>query len=275
MSYPPVPTRQLPSGQPPPAPTGPTSGLAVAGFVLAFVFAPVGLVLSLVALGRTGPGKQGGRGLAVSGAVISGLFVVVGLAVLGAAGAAQDAGEVAAVAPGAGGSAAGEDTAPDDDPPSGDPAGEAPPAPPADEPPVDDPPAGTGPGLGTPVTDGEFTFTVDSVERIGALVGNEWVNETAQGEFVLIRVTVANTGDEPRDFNAWEQDLYDTEGRLFEAQSGWFLVEGGEDSVFSTVNPGNTVVGAPLLYDVPPGAQLDRLELHDTWYSRGVGVSLR
>lgn len=244
----------------------------MAGFVLAFVLAPLGLVLSLVALGRTGPGKAGGRGLAVSGAVISGLFVVVGLALLGAAGAEQEPGDdVAAVTPDAGEPLPGEDGAASAGTALPEDAGQAPPA----EPPPAEPPAEAVPGLGTPVSDGEFTFTVDSVERIGRTVGNEWVNETAQGEFVLIRVTVTNTGDEPRDLNAWDQDLYDVQGRLFEAQSGWFLVDGGEDSFFRTVNPGNTVVGAPLLYDVPPGVELDRIELHDTFYSRGATVALR
>jgi hypothetical protein len=249
----------------------------VAGFVLAFVFAPLGLVLSLVALGRTGPGKEGGRGLAVSGAVISGLFVVVGLALLGAAGAAQDADDLAAVAPEDGEPGADPASGAGDDAGSGDPgtSGDAGADSPEQPAPVEPPPADALPGLGEPVTDGEFTFTVDSVERIGSTVGDEWVNETAQGEFVLIRVTVTNTGDEPRDLNAWDQDLYDDQGRLFEARSGWFLVEGGGNSLFRTVNPGNTVVGAPLLYDVPPGVELDHVELHDTWYSRGASVALR
>jgi hypothetical protein len=250
--------------------------LAVAGFVLAFILAPVGLVLSLVAIGRTGPGKAPGRGLAVSGAVISGFLVLVGLAVLGAAGAAQEAPdrEPAAGAPPA------DEAAPIDEAPIGSAPSEAAapvePAPVADAAPeAEEPEQPVVPGIGVPVTDGEFTFTVDSVERIGRTVGSEWVNETAQGEFVLVRVTVTNTGDEPRQLAADAQALYDVEGRRFAGGSGLFLLEDAGQSFFRTVNPGNTVTGAPVLYDVPVGVELDRIELHDTYWSPGVTVSLR
>ncbi len=53
-----------------------TSGLAIAGLVLAFLAAPIGFVLSLVALFQTGKGRQKGRGLAVAGVVVSVLAMV-------------------------------------------------------------------------------------------------------------------------------------------------------------------------------------------------------
>ncbi|MFI5908472.1 DUF4190 domain-containing protein [Dactylosporangium sp. NPDC051541] len=48
-----------------------TSGLAVAGLVFAFVGPPVGFILSLIAVFKTGAGKAAGRGLAIAGLVIS------------------------------------------------------------------------------------------------------------------------------------------------------------------------------------------------------------
>ena len=57
-------------GAPVPAKRG-TSGLAVAGLVFAFVGPPVGFILSLIAVFRTGAGKAAGRGLAITGLVIS------------------------------------------------------------------------------------------------------------------------------------------------------------------------------------------------------------
>ena len=84
-------------------PARPTSGLAVAGFVLSLLWiSPVALVLCLVALKRTSRGEQGGHGLAVAGVVIGGLGSLVwlagivqavavgvaGIALLGTAGAA-------------------------------------------------------------------------------------------------------------------------------------------------------------------------------------------
>lgn len=48
-----------------------TSGLAIAGFILAFLVAPVGFLVSLIAVFRTGAGRAKGRGLAVVGMIVS------------------------------------------------------------------------------------------------------------------------------------------------------------------------------------------------------------
>ncbi|MEU4240695.1 DUF4190 domain-containing protein [Actinoplanes sp. NPDC026619] len=65
-----------PPGQPayptqPPAPQQGTSGLAIAGFIFAFIISPLGFVLSLIAIAKTGAGKAKGRGLAIAGTIIS------------------------------------------------------------------------------------------------------------------------------------------------------------------------------------------------------------
>ncbi len=52
-----------------------TPGLAIAGLVLAFLFWPVGLVLSIVALAKSK--QNGGKGLAVAGLVVSILALIV------------------------------------------------------------------------------------------------------------------------------------------------------------------------------------------------------
>jgi len=59
-----------------PQPQG-RSGLAVAGFILAIFVAPIGFVLSLIAIFKTGAGKAKGRGLAVAGVIIS-LVIMAG-----------------------------------------------------------------------------------------------------------------------------------------------------------------------------------------------------
>ncbi|GAA0559257.1 hypothetical protein GCM10010172_47890 [Paractinoplanes ferrugineus] len=69
---------------PPVAPAQKTSGLAIAGFIFAFVFSPIGFVLSLIALFKTGAGKAAGRGLAIAGLIISVLgTIVIGLLLAG------------------------------------------------------------------------------------------------------------------------------------------------------------------------------------------------
>lgn len=76
---------QAPGGpvpyQPPPPPQG-TSGLAIAGLILAFLFAPIGFLLSLIALFTTGKGRKQGKGLAVAGLIVSMLAMgIVGVLV--------------------------------------------------------------------------------------------------------------------------------------------------------------------------------------------------
>jgi hypothetical protein len=58
-----------------------TSGLAITGFILAFLIAPIGFILSLIAVFKTGAGKAKGRGLAIAGLIIS-------VVIMGGAGAA-------------------------------------------------------------------------------------------------------------------------------------------------------------------------------------------
>ncbi|MCU7727600.1 DUF4190 domain-containing protein [Actinoplanes sp. KI2] len=73
-NYPAPPTPQQPQGR---------SGLAVAGFILAIIAAPIGFILSLIAIFKTGAGKAKGRGLAVAGVIIS-LVLMAGGVIVGA-----------------------------------------------------------------------------------------------------------------------------------------------------------------------------------------------
>jgi hypothetical protein len=48
-----------------------TSGLAITGLIFAFLAPPIGFILSLIAVFKTGPGKKRGKGLAIAGILIS------------------------------------------------------------------------------------------------------------------------------------------------------------------------------------------------------------
>jgi hypothetical protein len=80
-----------------PPPQRGTSGLAIAGLILAFLVAPLGFLLSLIAVFKTGTGRDKGRGLAIAGLVVSALIVAGGttLAVVVAGSTAVDPGCVA------------------------------------------------------------------------------------------------------------------------------------------------------------------------------------
>lgn len=71
-----------PPGPPaPPTPQG-TNGMSIAGFVLAFLFTPLGLILSIVGLVQARKRNQKGRGLAIAGIVISTVSILVGVAAI-------------------------------------------------------------------------------------------------------------------------------------------------------------------------------------------------
>lgn len=129
-------------------------------------------------------------------------------------------------------------------------------------------------GVGEPVSDGMFEFTVTDVETGIQHVGGEYVGTDAQGQFVIVHVTVRNTGDEPRMLSMSAQTLYDDQGRKFEASSGAAAMALPESDAFvNNINPGNSVE-AELLFDVPEDIQLGSVELHDGMMSGGATVSL-
>lgn len=156
---------------------------------------------------------------------------------------------------------------------------------PADEGPADEEPAEEEPAeeepvapavaeLNTPVRDGNFEFTVTGVERVGTTIGEDFLQETAQGEFIIVRVNVTNIGDEAATLSSSGQVLYNEGGQQYEPSSAIFALPDADKFFLENINPGNTVTGAPLLFDVPPGTVLDRIELHDSFFSGGVDVSL-
>jgi hypothetical protein len=58
-------------------PTGGSNGVAIAGFVLAIVFWPLGLILSIVGVVKSGNLGGKGRGLAIAGIAISVVFAIL------------------------------------------------------------------------------------------------------------------------------------------------------------------------------------------------------
>ena len=127
---------------------------------------------------------------------------------------------------------------------------------------------------GVPVRDGKFEFVVTSVERPGNKIGKAYLETTAQGEFVIIRMDVTNIGDSGYTLSSFGQRLFNDKGQEFKPSSAVFSLEGASKLFSENINPGNKVTGAPLLFDVPPGTVLSSIELHDAFHSGGVKVNL-
>lgn len=128
-------------------------------------------------------------------------------------------------------------------------------------------------GVGQRVNDGKFEFVVESLECGANEVGGELFNETAQGHFCLLELTVTNTGDESQTMSDSNQYLYDAEGREFSSDSIATLWANEESSSFflEEINPGNSVTGV-VVFDVPVDAVIVAAELHDSFLSGGVTV---
>ncbi|MEU8055226.1 DUF4352 domain-containing protein [Microbispora bryophytorum] len=130
------------------------------------------------------------------------------------------------------------------------------------------------PGLGDVVKDGKFAFKVTKVEKGLPQVGEGFTVSKAQGQYVLIHLTVKNIGDEAQMFSDSAQKLIDAKGRTFDADSGAAALGLTDSNAFlNNINPGNAVNGI-LLFDVPKDIKLKAVELHDSIFSDGVTVSL-
>lgn len=128
--------------------------------------------------------------------------------------------------------------------------------------------------VGKPVRDGKFEFTVRSVKCGIAVVGeNQFLQEKAQGQFCAVQLTVENIGDEPQSMFADNQYAFDAKGRKFSANSMASMADESSQVLWEEINPGNTVKGK-VYFDVPKGAKLASLELHDSAFSGGVTVRL-
>lgn len=136
-----------------------------------------------------------------------------------------------------------------------------------------DPAADAPVGIGTPVRDGKFEFTVTSVEPGVTRVGSDLLGQDAQGQYVLVHLTVANIGTEAQFFSDSSQKAFDAQDRQFSADSTAAVYLDGNDTLLNQINPGNTVTGT-VVFDVPADATLTRLELHDSPFSGGVEVAL-
>ncbi|MDH6679805.1 hypothetical protein M2284_004029 [Rhodococcus sp. LBL1] len=128
--------------------------------------------------------------------------------------------------------------------------------------------------IGTPVRDGKFEFVVNGVEAGVPSVGvNEYLTEKAQGQFVLVRMTVRNIGDRAQSFTTSAQKLVDAQNRQYSVDS-MATITLDQGVAYEQINPGNSVE-ATIVFDVPPGTVPAVLEVHDSVFSGGESVLLQ
>ena len=128
------------------------------------------------------------------------------------------------------------------------------------------------PASGATASDGAMQFTVTGVEN-GTTVSdptNESLTKDAQGEFIVVRLTVVNTSPDPATFLGTFQKLK-AAGQVYSIDDeASFYVGGG----YADIPPGGQAdVG--VAYDVPPGTVPESIELHADPMSAGVELPLQ
>jgi len=128
------------------------------------------------------------------------------------------------------------------------------------------------PGLGAAVRDGVFEFTVQSLTCGQTELVNGWLRATPQGQFCVGQLKVSSVGGTPQRFADGNQKAFGPDGKVYAADTGAGVVANGSgDAIWNVVNPGNSLA-AKVVFDIPPGATIVWLEVHDSAFSRGVKV---
>jgi hypothetical protein len=125
--------------------------------------------------------------------------------------------------------------------------------------------------VGQPVRDGNFEFTVTGIDRTPVVADPEFpeLQKTAQGEFLLVEMTVTNVGTEPQTFFASFNELSDGTTTFESDDEAWIYL----GNTLADLNPGDSIDTA-IVYDVPVGTDPESIELHDGPFSDGVTVGL-
>jgi Domain of unknown function (DUF4352) len=125
---------------------------------------------------------------------------------------------------------------------------------------------------GSAVRDGKFEFRVLDMTRAKQAgdLSNQFEIVDAQGEFIILTLSVTNIGDQAQSYFGTNQKLVDTAGREYEANS---TADMWANKGTGDINPGNSIQ-VRAAFDVPPGTQPAQLEVHDSMFSGGAKVRL-
>lgn len=129
----------------------------------------------------------------------------------------------------------------------------------AEEEPAEDAPAEEAPAEEEAATSDKFTIAVSGVERASS-IGDEFIGEEAQGEFVIVTIDYTNTGSEQVSVSSSDFKLVGSDGTEYGDSSDALMGAGDLDVlIFEDVNPGSTLSGKVLVFDVPEGTEASSL----------------
>jgi hypothetical protein len=128
----------------------------------------------------------------------------------------------------------------------------------------------TASGSGPQASDGGLTFAVTGTETAPSVKYQDApVEKTAQGEFLIVHMTVLNSGDAQATYLSTYQKLKAGGLTYYIDDEATFYLNGG----LAELNPGDTADVA-IAFDVPPGTTPESLEVHGEPMGPGVEVPL-
>lgn len=130
-------------------------------------------------------------------------------------------------------------------------------------------------GIGDAVATGDWEITVSDVQDGVSEVGNEFLGTTAQGQFVLVEISVKNTGSSPSFFFDSDVKLKDDDGNTYSSDSEAAIYAASDNDVvlLEEINPGNTASGL-IVFDVPADASPNVLEFQGGIFDTPAAVAL-
>ena len=134
-----------------------------------------------------------------------------------------------------------------------------------------DSPSPTATPSGGEAVDGDVTFAQNGIE-IGPTVtaaDNDLLSKTATGEFVVVHLTLTNSGESPATFIA-DQQILTADGQTYTPDTEATFYLGGTSTVVYPDEP----VEVSIAYDVPPGSVPQSLQVHGDISSAGAVLDL-
>lgn len=103
---------------------------------------------------------------------------------------------------------------------------------------------------GEKVKVGDIEYTLNSAE-VTDVVGNSFMYEEADGIFIIVDLTIENTGSQSKDISSNYVKVIDSKGRVFESDSAaWIYLD--NNLLFKQLQPGLPTRGEAI-FDVPRG----------------------
>ena len=129
--------------------------------------------------------------------------------------------------------------------------------------------------IGTYAKDKDFEFRVNSLRCGEKSVGGQYLHTEAKGQFCRLSISAKNVSDKPQGiFTTSHQKVFDAQDREFEHDSAATMYAANNVKWYDRLNPGIETTG-DLLFDVPVGADLTRLEIKESTFSKKLRMSLK